>query len=202
MSTATFQRTPVEDLLFGAADFSTDYDWSEGGWGEGWESWEYGTCNTCGQLTDNSGYCENEACENNGAQATTLEGPMMNYYWPFDTPVYDDPDGGFLDFDPDEAAKKIADLPLCIVQIDGKKYAIALTGGGVDLTWEIVEGFTRIGLLPPALRPVAMADKQLNDRTKYLISALRRVREHQITQARFELEQLDRLTEHLQEQTR
>lgn len=47
-------------------------------------------------------------------------------------------------------AEKIADLPLCIVRFeDDESYALALTGGGMDLSWEIAEAFMRLGYLPP-----------------------------------------------------
>lgn len=36
-----------------------------------------------------------------------------------------------------------------IVSIDGKHY-LALTGGGMDLTWEIAESYINLGYYPPA----------------------------------------------------
>ena len=197
MSTATFQRIPVEELLFGAKNGSVDFDWADSYDDElgqhRYEVWEYDRCPECQQLTDTSGICENEECERHGQQVKTLEGPMMNYYWPFDE---------LTDFDPDEAAKKIVDLPLCVVQIDEETYGLALTGDGMDLSWEIAEAFTRIDLLPPPLRLPVMADKKLNERTRYIVTAMRRVHEHAIKMAQYELEELERVTERLHEQTR
>jgi hypothetical protein len=65
------------------------------------------------------------------------EGPMMNYYYPVD-----------LD-DLDEAAKLIVDTPLCAVNVHGQT-GLALTGGGMDLSWEICEAFLLLGFAPPA----------------------------------------------------
>lgn len=67
-----------------------------------------------------------------------IEGPMMNYYYPID-----------LRMDPKYAAIELADLPLCIVRFDKDNIALALTGGGMDLSWEICEAFIRLGSYPP-----------------------------------------------------
>lgn len=72
------------------------------------------------------------------------EGPMMAWYWA----VEDDADS----FDEDrlaELAGLIKDLPLCVVWIDGT-LGLALTGGGMDLSWEIAEAFIRLGWYPPS----------------------------------------------------
>lgn len=67
-----------------------------------------------------------------------LEGPMMNYYYPIE-----------LRMDEKYAAIAIADLPLCLVRFDKDNVALALTGGGMDLSWEICEAFIRLGSYPP-----------------------------------------------------
>ena len=52
--------------------------------------------------------------------------------------------------DEKEAAKALVDLPLCIVYlIEEEAYFLALTGGGMDLTWQICEAYMRLGYLPP-----------------------------------------------------
>lgn len=78
-------------------------------------------------------------CDNGDADARDMgaEGPMMNYYYPAD-----------LD-DPEDAARKLADTCLCVVEVDGRT-GLALTGGGMDLSWEIVGAFMALGMLPPA----------------------------------------------------
>jgi hypothetical protein len=66
------------------------------------------------------------------------DGPMMNYY--YELPVFNQIES--------EAAAKLDGLPLCLVEVDDR-YALALTGGGMDLSWEICEAFMRLGYLPP-----------------------------------------------------
>lgn len=67
------------------------------------------------------------------------EGPMMNYFWHLG-------DSG----DIDEMAAKLDGLPLCVVEFEESgEIGLALTGGGMDLSWEIAEGFIRLGYRPP-----------------------------------------------------
>lgn len=68
------------------------------------------------------------------------EGPMMNYWYPVES--IDDDD------DAKAAAIAIADLPLCVVRVGGT-YGLALTGGGMDLSWDICDAYVRTGNLPP-----------------------------------------------------
>lgn len=65
------------------------------------------------------------------------EGPMMNYYYPVE-----------ID-DPAETAAKLAHVPLCVVEVNGST-ALALTGGGMDMSWDICRAFIMAGYLPPA----------------------------------------------------
>ncbi len=88
------------------------------------------------------------------------EGPMMNYWYELDVT----PDG--------QLAALIVDLPLCIVDIDGT-VGLALTGGGMDLTWEICEAFMRLGSLPPyhfATSLPAMGDRGRSERDRWIIA--------------------------------
>lgn len=82
-----------------------------------------------------------EACERDGEDARELneygDEPMMNYYYPVD-----------LD-DEREAARKLVDSVLTVVDISGTT-GVALSGGGMDFSWEICEGFIALGFLPPA----------------------------------------------------
>ena len=79
-----------------------------------------------------------EECDHHEEDARDLgaEGPMMNYYYPVD-----------LD-DAADAARKLADTCLCVVEVDGRD-GLALTGGGMDLSWEIAAAFVTLGYLPP-----------------------------------------------------
>jgi hypothetical protein len=66
------------------------------------------------------------------------EGPMMNYYYPLE-----ESDGEWRSFDAVAAALAVADLPVCVVEMDGD-YGLALTGGGMDLSWEICAAYVAL----------------------------------------------------------
>lgn len=73
------------------------------------------------------------------------------------------------------AARAIADLPLCVVELDDEM-GLALTGGGMDLRWEICEAYTRLGLLPPVdmCELPGMADRGESEGDRYIIAACKR----------------------------
>ena len=62
--------------------------------------------------------------------------PMMNYLYPL---------GDSFDV-PDDFRDKLNNTT--IVQMDDK-YFLALTGGGMDMTWEICESYINLGYCPP-----------------------------------------------------
>ena len=126
----------VGDLWYGMLDVgSVDYDWTEHEVGDAWEFWEIGSCNQCGAENVGS-WQECPKCHDTPG----AEGPMMGYYYPMS--------GLGHGTTPEDAARRISDLPLCIVKV-GETYGLALTGGGMDLSWEICEAFIRLGHLPP-----------------------------------------------------
>jgi hypothetical protein len=88
-------------------------------------------------------------------------GPMMGCCYPLPKPHC-----GLSDtwgWNTDDASK-LDDLPLCIVEFDTDTYGLALTGGGMDLSWEICEAFMRLRFLPPVhFEPPAMAGKPDNE---------------------------------------
>lgn len=105
-----------------------DTDWNS----EDFEYWEVEHCSSCNdQVVTHNGECLQ--C---GNMVESAEGPMMSYLYPVS-----------LDFE--SAAEKIGSLPLCVVKIDGGPAGLALTGGGMDLSWEICEAFVLIGFYPP-----------------------------------------------------
>jgi hypothetical protein len=63
---------------------------------------------------------------------------------------------------------------VCLVRIDGA-LCLALTGGGMDLSWDICEGYMLLGLLPPAhFEPPQMGGKQRTTRNLRILAACRR----------------------------
>jgi len=67
----------------------------------------------------------------------------------------------------------LARLPVCVVSTDDG-LALALTGGGMDLTWEIVEAYMIAGQLPPAVlagRLPHMAGRGVSENDRAIIAA-------------------------------
>jgi hypothetical protein len=125
-------------------------DWSElmGEDMEGWTSYEALECEACHSTVvvrntggDEHRYIEQEDEDGNPVECMGTihaEGPMMNYFYPCDIR------------DTEDAARKIAHLPLCVVEMRDGQTGLALTGGGMDLSWSICEAYIALGYLPPA----------------------------------------------------
>lgn len=82
---------------------------------------------------------ECEACDGEGGIETESAGewqPAMNLLYPLP--------GNFEV--PGDWREALCNMT--IVQVDGEPY-LALTGGGMDMTWYIVETYMRLGLYPP-----------------------------------------------------
>jgi len=90
------------------------------------------------------------------------EGPMMNYYYPLP----------HFSGDVEELAKTLPG-PLCLVEFESGEYALALTGGGMDLTWEICAAYIHCGYLPPLhfCDLPRMADKHRHSHWRPVIEA-------------------------------
>jgi hypothetical protein len=145
------------DLRCDAVDVKPiDIDWTArpapGNDGErAWTSYEANRCETCNKLVvleigegderhrdlvNGDGDLDDEQPSMCPGHVPLAEGPMMNYFYP-------------LGHDMDSSkALKLADLPVCLVELDGE-CGLALTGGGMDLSWEICEAYIALGLLPP-----------------------------------------------------
>lgn len=78
-----------------------------------------------------------DSLENRCTGYLCFEGPMMNYWYPVR-----------ID-DCEEAARAISHLPLCVVEFKDGQTGLALTGGGMDLSWEICRAFIALGYMPP-----------------------------------------------------
>jgi hypothetical protein len=143
------KRQKVTDMSCAAIDIKPiSYTWMDHQVGDGvgeWEWWEAVECQKCGKFDScNSG--GGDTHDRNGTskchgQLAESEGPMMSYYYPL--PSFPD--------DIHKACLAIKHLPLVIVQFEGDddNAALALSGGGMDLSWEICEAFMRLGYLPP-----------------------------------------------------
>lgn len=132
------------------------------------EVYEAVRCDECGNVIfDADQHVPGCPCGSSDASELGAEGPMMNYRYPVDLGDFDD-----LRM----AAAAIVDLPLCIVDIDGDHF-LALTGGGMDLSWEICEAYVRLGCCPPvhfcADLP-RMGGMKLNGRTGLVLAAAER----------------------------
>lgn len=184
-------RFPIETLWVDTVHVqAVEIDWREryGDDDDGWQSFEAPECGECSEYgtwnrDEYEWTCGNETCERHGQpiEDDYSDGPMMSYFYPL-------PD---LDRVADEydAAERIADLPLCVVTFGDGSHALALTGGGMDLSWEICEAFTRIGFLPP-LRYCdlpKLAGKRIDAAERYVLAACHRscdVAESQAKQTR------------------
>lgn len=97
--------------------------------------------------------------------------PMMNYRFPL--PGFDDKNLS------DEAIKKaFKNINITLIEDlkTNEKY-LALTGGGMDLSWDIVKGYTNLGFAPPAhfCRDLpGMAGMRLTKENKEAILACRK----------------------------
>ena len=147
---------------------------------EGWIAHEAFTCDACNravvthgtggqdehrdvertiEVTDEDGNTDDEP--NTCRGHISAEGPAMNYWYPVR-----------ID-DCDDAARKIAHLPLCVVEFSDGRTGLALTGGGMDLSWEICAAFVALGYYPPlhfAELP-GMAGRGTSDVDRALIAA-------------------------------
>lgn len=154
-------------------------DWQEalGEDGDGWQSFEGLTCDGCGKVhsvplgdhecrdiySETTEEIDGEEVEvpNTCRHGVLSEGPMMSSWYPVK-----------LD-DPREAAKLLVHLPLCTVEFEDGTTGLALTGGGMDLSWEICEAFVLLGYYPPLhfCELPAMSGRAKSDKDKAIIAA-------------------------------
>lgn len=124
---------------------------------------------------------------------TDVEGPGMSYWYPLPRNDYSTGELRWM-------AEAIVDLPLCLVYLDHEgKYGLALTGGGMDLSWEIAEAYIRLGYLPPLafIDLPSFADLKLNERTQTVIAAFRETIKVMRKRLEWQADKLDRLEEAL-----
>jgi len=162
-----------------------NYDWGRG-YGEEWEII---------QPYDWDAFSEEDEEENEGKTGYySYEGmlesnqPMMNYYYPL-------PDR--YDFD-DEDARKINHLPLCIIYFtESEEYALALTGGGMDLSWQICEAYICLGYYPPVHFRLPRMGKYATEKNLAIVDACIKGREVLKQWQNGDIEDLKRIREDL-----
>jgi len=159
------ERTPVKELNFRAIEVKpVNYDWDSEGLGETWEYWEASRCQGCNEVIVHSGGGEKHSDIDPDSECSGSlgygSGPMMSYHYPVSSWFPD----------PEDAAKRLIDSPLCVVRV-GDSYGLALTGGGMDLTWEICEAFMLLGMLPPVhfCDLPEMADRPRGENDRWII---------------------------------
>ena len=129
---------PIRDLSCAAIEEKPrDVDWSEG-YGETWECQEYAACEKCRAVLDaTTGESRHNRIDPESdcdGYVAPSEGPMMNFFYPLPSGAHD--------------PAALAYLPVCLVTLNDEP-GLALTGGGMDLSWEICEAYMRLGYLPP-----------------------------------------------------
>lgn len=104
---------------------------------EGWRVYEQVECSECGGTIVSRGLGEDTIeCGECGEDIHTAY-IAMNYFYP--VPIEDC----------ENAAEKVADLPLLVVEFEDGETGLALSGGGMDLSWEICAAYIALGYLPP-----------------------------------------------------
>lgn len=176
----------IKDLSAEVVDVTAiDTDWeavateAQAGYGHPW-FWDTAECDNGHAPTlclDGHGECPD--CQSD----VYCEGPMMNARWPL----------GRVD-DPEGLAVALAEVgSVCLVKVDDD-YAIAMIGGGMDLSWELAHAYVVAGFLPPsALRLPAMAGLYLNRQRNMVIGALAASHRVQVARARRGLSDLVQL---------
>jgi hypothetical protein len=184
--TTTNHLPDVNRLYVDTVDVSAvSVDWSEG-YGESWSYHAAPECPECGDYAVwressceswEAWRCDNVTECNTAASGDEIEneddGPMMNYHYPL--PSFDSDR-----FDAREAATKIRDLPLCVIEWEQTgDYSLALSGGGMDLSWEIAEAFMRLGYLPPLAYCDLpdFAGMDMDERKRWIVSGCLRTTE-------------------------
>jgi hypothetical protein len=154
------ERQYARDLYFLHQDASVDADWDElseanegADYGDGYRYWEHTVDPNARRLKNVVFDSYQDAFIRVTSKGETVEeydhdmdqpgvekpdGPMMNFYWPLgDSPRHD----------PVTMAWLVRDFNVCIVQV-GDEYGIALTGGGMDLSWDLAAAAVAVGYAP------------------------------------------------------
>ena len=199
-----FQFKPaqgVKDLYSSYIDAEPiDMDWSDSWNSAGgdfkWEAYNASYCEECGAVVGGpSGEHEHRDLDDDSDcdGGVYLDEPMMNYAYPINTRRV----GG-----PEAAALELHDLPLCVVVMSNGIEYLALTGGGMDLSWEICAGYMRLGYLPPVHFSglPKMAGMGLTARNRWIISGMRRALRIRVQRAQGDLMRMTDLAKWMRDQ--
>lgn len=151
-----------------------------------WQSWEASACDECGavyvggpgefdeghaSLVRSGRDSDREENQEDGevlakaldctGHVPMVEGPQMNYFYP-----------ARFNMSCEDAARLIAAVPLCVVDLDGET-GLALTGGGMDLSWEIAHAHMLLGMLPPIQRRLPRMAGRFGARERWIVSGMR-----------------------------
>jgi hypothetical protein len=118
--------------------------------------------------------------------------PLMNYAWPLDgtwernltLPDIDD-------IDIDEPSSWLSDflLSMTVVEINDEPY-LAMTGGGMDMSWYLAKTYVNLGYVPPAHIDLPAFGESLTDSHLRAAAAMKLAYTCQIARAQRSLERL------------
>lgn len=101
--------------------------------------------------------------------------PMMNYIYPLPFDFENDMERKFGSNWKKEIKSKLNNTTIVYFP-EEEEYAMALTGGGMNLSWEICESFVNLGYLPPVhfCDLPRMAGKKIEGKNKLIVFACMR----------------------------
>lgn len=192
-------RKPIKDL-YNDAVFVTAMHYEY--WSDDNDSlWDYWSANRCEECdmglvaggTNHANLDPSSKCE--GWVSEKM--PVMDSFYPL--PYFK------LKDDPELAALALVDLPMCIVRLKAignrdEEWGMALCGGGMDFTWEIVEAYMRLEYLPPLVyceRLPKLAGMKMNADLQWIIAGCRRSTGAAKDRAAFVKTQVDEVAEWL-----
>jgi len=204
------KRTPIKALSCAAIDVKpVDYYWSEG-FGEKWDlvypdvtDWDRKQCMAWldGENTDLDDLLLDkdspldkiqDAIRNRMQENPDRYTPMMNCYYPLPN----------LRLNPSEA-QEILDNSSCaltVVMVDDEP-VMALTGGGMDFSWDICGAYMLLGYLPPVHFRLPDMCRTLTPYTRWVMAGCTRSIRVSMNWGRSLLADMKRLRENMAERT-
>ncbi len=142
----------IEELSLAAVDVnSVPFDFADG-FGDTWEEVSVGLlrCGECSTHFVDDPLEEGDPCAFTGCDTGTLErpecAPMMNYYYAL--PYYEgDPEADQLTLY--QSSANVVLIRMMGIDHDEDAYYLALSGGGMDLSWDICHAYILLGYAPP-----------------------------------------------------